>query len=47
VALEEVWSRLPEFEVDTRGIARVHSVNVRGFAALPIEFGRPGREATV
>src|SRR6185295_17449413 len=32
VALEEVWARLPEYEVDSTGIVRIHSVNVRGFA---------------
>jgi cytochrome P450 len=40
VALEEVWNRMPDFEIDASGIVRVHSVNVRGFAALPIAFGR-------
>ena len=38
VALEEVQRRFPDFEIDTGGIERVHSVNVRGFAALPIKF---------
>jgi cytochrome P450 len=38
VALEEVWQRFPEYDVDPEGIVRVHSVNVRGFAALPIKF---------
>ncbi len=38
VALEEVHACLPGYEIDTRGIVRIHSVNVRGFAALPIEF---------
>lgn len=40
VALEEVLRRLPDFEVQPQGIERVHSSNVRGFAALPLEFGR-------
>jgi cytochrome P450 len=40
VALEEVQRRLPDFEIDPAGIERVHSSNVRGFAALPIEFSR-------
>jgi cytochrome P450 len=44
VALEEVQRRFPDFEVDSTGIVRVHSVNVRGFAALPISF-TPGRGA--
>jgi cytochrome P450 len=43
VALEEVWKRMRDFEIDPRGIVRVHSVNVRGFAALPVEIGRPAR----
>ena len=38
VALEEVWPRMRDFEVLPDGIERVHSVNVRGFARLPIEF---------
>lgn len=38
VALEEVWQRFPEYDVDPEGIVRVHSVNVRGFAVLPIKF---------
>jgi cytochrome P450 len=38
VALEEVQRRFPDFAVEPSGIARVHSVNVRGFAALPITF---------
>ena len=38
VALEEVQRSLPDFEVDEAGIRRIHSVNVRGFASLPIEF---------
>jgi cytochrome P450 len=38
VALEEVWRRIPGYEVVPTGIVRVHSVNVRGFAALPLEF---------
>jgi cytochrome P450 len=43
VALEEVQRRLPDYEVREDGIVRVHSSNVRGFAALPIEFGRSAR----
>ena len=46
VALEEVWRRFPDFSVEPAGIVRVHSVNVRGFAALPITFTPEGaREA--
>lgn len=45
VALEELQARLPDYEIDTRGIVRIHSVNVRGFATLPIEF-TPGGGAT-
>jgi cytochrome P450 len=36
VALEEVWKRIPHYEIDPAGLVRVHSVNVRGFAAVPI-----------
>ena len=36
VAFEEWWKRFPGYEVQPDGIERVHSVNVRGFAALPI-----------
>jgi hypothetical protein len=38
VALEEVQRRFADFEIEPEGIVRVHSVNVRGFAALPIRF---------
>ncbi len=38
VALEEVQRRFRDYEVEPEGIARVHSVNVRGFASLPITF---------
>jgi cytochrome P450 len=38
VALEEVWRRMPDYEIDPAGLVRVHSPNVRGFAALPLEF---------
>jgi cytochrome P450 len=36
--LEEFWKRFPEYEVEPEGCARIHSVSVRGFAALPIEL---------
>lgn len=38
VALEEVQRRLPDWEVDASRLVRVHSINVRGFASLPIGF---------
>jgi len=38
VSLEELMRRLPDYRVDTDGVARVHSTNVRGFSALPIAF---------
>jgi hypothetical protein len=38
VGLEELWRRAPDFEVDPAGLVRVHSVNVRGFAALPVKL---------
>jgi len=37
VAFEEWWKRFPSYEVQQSGVRRVHSVNVRGFAALPIK----------
>ena len=39
VALEEVWKRIPNYQIDPAGLVRVHSVNVRGFASMPIELG--------
>jgi len=38
VALEEVQARLPDWEIDLAGLVRVHSSNVRGFAAVPLGF---------
>lgn len=38
VSLEELLRRIPEIHVRHEGLVRVHSTNVRGFAALPIEF---------
>jgi cytochrome P450 len=38
VSLEELLRRLPDYEVREEGIERIHSSNVRGFAALPIGF---------
>jgi len=35
VALTEVLARVKSYEVDPAGLQRVHSINVRGFAALP------------
>ncbi len=35
VALTEVLARVKGYEVDAAGMTRVHSINVRGFAALP------------
>ncbi len=40
VSLEEVMRRLPGYRIDASGLARVHSTNVRGFSALPIEFAK-------
>jgi cytochrome P450 len=47
VALEEVYRRMFEYEIRPAGIARIHSINVRGFAALPVEFkgGAPAARA--
>jgi cytochrome P450 len=38
VALEELLATLPDFAVDPDGLVRVHSGNVRGYAAVPITF---------
>jgi cytochrome P450 len=38
VALEELERRLPGWEVEAAAAVRVHSVNVRGFASLPMRF---------
>ncbi len=35
VGLEELISRVADYEIDPDGSERVHSINVRGFAALP------------
>jgi cytochrome P450 len=35
IALEELVARVVDYDVDHDGVERVHSVNVRGFAALP------------
>lgn len=37
VAFEEWWKRFRDYEVRPEGAARVHSVNVRGFARLPVK----------
>lgn len=39
VSLEELLRRLGDFAVRAEGIERMHSSNVRGFTALPLEFG--------
>lgn len=36
VALEEWWRRFPDYRVESEAAVRVHSVNVRGFAHLPV-----------
>ncbi len=36
VVLEEVVRRMPAFEIDEDACERVHSINVRGFAKLPM-----------
>jgi cytochrome P450 len=35
IALEELADRVTDFEIDPAGLRRVHSINVRGFAAMP------------
>jgi cytochrome P450 len=52
VALEELLGRVPDFTVDTAGLVRVHSGNVRGYSVVPVELapraatGRPRSIAT-
>ena len=38
VALEELLGSFAGYELDPDGLERVHSVNVRGFSAMPVEF---------
>jgi hypothetical protein len=38
VVLEEFWRLFPDYQVDPGSCVRVHSVSVRGFAALPLEL---------
>ncbi len=38
VALEELLARVPGFTVDLGGLVRVHSGNVRGYSAVPVEL---------
>ena len=38
VSLEEVLARIPDYEIRSEGLVRIHSSNVRGFANLPIGF---------
>jgi cytochrome P450 len=40
VALQEVQATLRGWEIDPAGLRRIHSVNVRGFSSMPIEFER-------
>jgi cytochrome P450 len=39
IALEEIHARFPDYEIDERGLERIHSSNVRGFAAVPLRYG--------
>jgi cytochrome P450 len=38
VAMEEFHARYPGYELDPAGATRIHSVNVRGFARLPMRL---------
>jgi cytochrome P450 len=40
VSLEEILGAMPEYEIDEARCTRVHSGNVRGWAAVPIRRGR-------
>jgi cytochrome P450 len=39
VGLEEFISAVPKFEIDMDNLVRVHSINVRGFASMPVRIG--------
>jgi hypothetical protein len=36
IAIEELARRWPHFEVDEKGLARVHISNVAGYANVPV-----------
>ncbi len=36
ISMQEWWKRFPDYRIEADGIERVHSVNVRGFATLPV-----------
>ncbi len=38
IALEHILTRLPGYEIDERGLERIHSGNVRGYARLPVTY---------
>jgi cytochrome P450 len=38
IALQEMLARIPDFAVDHRGLARMHSGNVRGYTTVPVSF---------
>ena len=40
IAFEELTAQVADYDIDPAGMARVHSVNVRGFAALPTTVER-------
>ena len=37
VAFEEWCKRFSDYEIQSEGLVRIHSVNVRGFSSLPIK----------
>jgi cytochrome P450 len=38
VSVEELLRRLPDYEIDTAALRRVHSGNVRGYKSMPMSF---------
>jgi cytochrome P450 len=40
LAMEELLARIPEYDLDSTGVARAYSGNVRGLAHLPVSFDR-------
>ena len=37
VVLVAWWRRFADYEIEPEGSVRVHSINVRGFSALPVK----------
>ena len=40
IALEEIATRFPDYEVDPAGMTRTYQAHVRGYVNLPVATGR-------